>query len=166
MLKYLLLILLLSSTATAAPADTDVKKTYLEDIFIWRMSDELKLSAQDERKFTDIQKNLNTKKSDLNKKIQEVTQQISDESKAQSKKTEALLKQYRRLLVDYSQLSLSEFDSIKKLLGAKKFSEYLYIKNELNNKVKSLLVGDKDKKENPAPQLPPPQIIIEKNSTK
>ncbi|MBC7419831.1 MAG: hypothetical protein H7328_03800 [Bdellovibrio sp.] len=149
--------------ALAVPTDTEVKKTYLEDIFIWRMSDELKLSTHDERQFTDIQKNLNKKKSELNKQIQEITLQIAEEGKKSANKLDATLVKYRKLLTQYNQLSTNEFDSIKKLLGAKKFAQYLNIKSELNNKVKSLLVGEKDKKESVPSNLPPPKIIIEKN---
>ena len=148
---------------SAVPTDSEVKKTYLEDIFIWRMSDELKLSTHDERQFTDIQKNLNKKKSEINKQIQEMTLQIAAEGKNSAKQLNATLAKYRKLLTLYNQLSTNEFDAIKKLLGAKKFAQYLNIKSELNNKVKLLLVGDKDKKESVPSNLPPPKIIIEKN---
>jgi hypothetical protein len=54
---------------------------------------------------------------------------------------------------------------MKKLLGLKKFAEYLQVKSELTSRVKSLLSGekgnDKEKKEGNA-KLPPPQVIIEK----
>ena len=164
MLKKLSFLFISIFVIHAFSQDAEVKKTYLEDIFIWRISDELKLSAQDEKKFTEIQKNLNKKKAELNKKIQEATLVIADNSKNSTKQIEASLNAYRKLLAEYNQLSLNEFDSLKKLLGSKKFSEYLQIKAELTSKVKSLLIGDKDKKEEaPATNLPAPKVIVEKN---
>jgi len=153
-----LLLLLLPSFSFAASSELETKKTYIEDIFIWRMSDELKLSANEEKKFTAIHKDLNKKKSDLNKDIQEATQALKSP-------TEAEVKQLRKLIHDYNQISLQEFDSMKKLLGLKKFAEYLQVKSELTTRVKNLLSGDKsndkDKKEANV-KLPPPQVIIEK----
>lgn len=142
----------------AASSDLETKKTYIEDIFIWRMSDELKLSAAEEKKFTEIHKDLNKKKSDLNKKIQEITQSLShpDDTK---------IMHLRKVIQSYNQISIEEFDSMKRLLGLKKFAEYLQIKSELTSRVKSLLSGEKtngkDKKEEGL-KLPPPQVIIEK----
>lgn len=154
-------LFILSSFSSFATSDLDTKKSYLEDIFIWRMSDELKLSAAEEKKFTLIHKELNKRKAELNKAIQESTQALDQPSEAQIKKL-------RQSIRSYNELSLSEFDSMKKLLGLKKFAEYLQVKSELTNKVKSLLSGekngDKDRKEsaNPNSKLPPPQVIIEK----
>ncbi|MEQ1723966.1 MAG: hypothetical protein ABL930_12380, partial [Pseudobdellovibrio sp.] len=76
------------------------------------------------------------------------------------------LKAYKKLIQDYNQLTLTEFESIKQLLGTKKFISYLKIKNELATKIKSILIGDKladNKRDANAKPLPPPKIIIEKS---
>jgi hypothetical protein len=158
MLRLLLaFVVLLASTHSFASSESDIKKTQLEDIFIWKMSDELKLTAQQEKAFTELSKSLNKKKSELNKQIQDAVQNLG------SKNQEADLQKYRKLINEYSQLSVKEFDSIKRLLGNEKFTEYLKIKYELTSKVKSILVGDKpaDKKDQPV-SLPPPKVIVEK----
>ena len=69
MVKILTLLILVSFPAKsyALTNEAELKKTYLEDIFIWKMSDELKLTAQEERQFTEINKMLNKKKSEINK---------------------------------------------------------------------------------------------------
>lgn len=140
-----------------ASSDLEVRKTQLEDIFIWKISDELKLTAKQEKEFTEISKALNKKKYDLNRQIQETVQSLGTTN------AEVGLKKYRKLMADYNQLSLNEFDSIKKLLGAAKFTEYLRVKNELTTKVKSILVGDKvNEKKEPVTNLPPPKVIVEK----
>lgn len=157
-MSYLLsLVILLTTTFVyAAPTESDERKSYLEDIFIWKMSDELKLTTKEEKQFTEIHKTLNKKKSDLNRQIQEAIQKLDDNS------SEAELKKYRRLLQDYNQISLMEFDSVKSLLGAKKFVNYVKIKNELTSKVKSILIGERttDKKELKI-KLPAPKVIVE-----
>ena len=158
-----ILFILLSFSHKSFATESDVKKTHLEDIFIWKISDELKLSAKDEKKFTEIQKDLNRKKSDLNRQIQEASQEMVTLGSAKPAQIAAGLKKYRRLLVEYNQLSIIEFDSIRSLLGDKKFTEYLQVKSDLTSKVKSMLVGEKDKKEISNSPLLPPKIIIEKS---
>ena len=139
--------------------ETETRKTHLEDIFIWKMSDELKLTAHEEKDFTEISKILNKNKSELNHKIQEQTQLLTENS------TESELKQFKKLLQQYNEISIVEFDSIKKLLGPKKFINYIKIKSELNSKMKSILIGEKiaDKKENIS-KLPAPKVIVERGN--
>lgn len=157
--KLILFFLLSLPIVSFATSELETKKTYIEDIFIWRMSDELKLTASEEKKFTEIHKELNRKKSELNKEIQDVTQRLAGPDETQVKKL-------RKLIQNYNQISLDEFDAMKKLLGLKKFAEYLQVKSELTSRVKLLLSGektnDKDKKEASNTKLPPPQVIIEK----
>ena len=73
MVKFtsLLLLIVCPLQIVASTAEVDLKKSHLEDIFIWKMSDELKLTAKQEREFTEINKLLNKKKSELNRKIQD-----------------------------------------------------------------------------------------------
>lgn len=155
---FIFFILFLSPRAYTV-SDSETKKSYIEDIFIWRISDELKLTATEEKKFTAIHKSLNRQKADLNKEIQETTQALAQP-------TEAEIKKLRKHIKDYNQLSLKEFDLMRSLLGLNKFASYLQIKSELTNKVKSIMSGekpiDKDKKDTAEGRLPPPQVIIEK----
>lgn len=150
-------IILFSNFSYSANIETEVKKSHLEDIFIWKISDELKLTAQEERKFTEINKKLNRQKSEINRKIQGSVQSLTETD------TDAVLQRHKKLIQEYNNISVSEFDSIKKLLGTKKFISYLKLKNELNSKVKSILIGEKsgDRNERRTKILPPPKVIIE-----
>ncbi len=156
-----IITLFLAASLFAVPSfalsESEIKKNQLEDIFIWKISDELKLTAQQEKTFTEVSKDLNRKKSELNRKIQECILKLKE------KNQEAVLQSYRKLMTEYNQLSLKEFDAIKKLLGSQKFAEYLQIKNELTSKVKSILIGERagEKKEQTV-KLPPPKVIVEK----
>jgi hypothetical protein len=144
-------------TSAASANDVEIKKTQLEDIFIWKMSDELKLSAKEEKNFTEVSKALNKQKAELNKKIQDAVIALNEKS------AEADLQKYRKLMADYNQLALKEFDSIKKLLGNDRFVNYIRIKSELTTKVKTILVGEKSQeKKEPTVNLPPPKVIVEK----
>lgn len=151
------LTLLIATNSYSLSSEVEIKKTHLEDIFIWKMSDELKLTVQEERKFTDINKQLNRKKSEINRKIQSSIQNLSLNG------TEESLNAHKKLIQEYNNISVAEFESIKKLLGTRKFIDYLKIKNDLTTKVKSILIGDKnpDKDERKAKLLPPPKVIFE-----
>ncbi len=52
-----------------------------------------------------------------------------------------LIQKNRQLLQKLNQLNLDEFDSMKKLLGAEKFLIYLFLKQEINAKFKSMVLG-------------------------
>ncbi len=157
--KFILFILIgFGSVTSFASGEVEARKTRIEDIFIWKMSDELKLTAAEEKEFTDISRELNKKKLELNKKIQDLVQSLNDKS------TESNLREYKKLIQQYNQISITEFDKIKKIFGSKKFISYLKVKNELNTKMKSILVGEKsDKKESDDKCLPKPKVIIEKS---
>lgn len=157
--KFIFIGLVFFSKLILANNDSEphLRKNHIEDIFIWKISDELKLSVQQEKKFSDINKRLNKKKADLNKKIQESIQNLNENS------PEINLTEHRKLLSEYNQISIREFDEIKSLLGAKKFAMYLKIKNELTSKVKSILIGEKGEERKNEKKLPPPRVIIEKN---
>lgn len=126
------------------------KKNSVEDIFIWKVSDELKLSPQEEKKFADIHRDLNKQKAEL---------QTSLSILSYEKKSDTL-KKYKSTLIEYNNLSIKEFDKIKGLLGEKRFLEYLSLKQDINTKLKSLVLGE-EVKVKPS-KLPPPQIIEEK----
>ncbi|MGZ3689873.1 MAG: hypothetical protein ACXVAX_00130 [Pseudobdellovibrio sp.] len=157
--KFVLFILMSCGVhaAFAASNEVEARKTHIEDIFIWKMSDELKLSVTEEKEFTEVSHQLNKKKFELNKKIQDLIQALNENS------NDAELKEYKKLLQQYNQISITEYDKIKKILGVKKFISYLKIKNELNSKMKSILAGEKtEKKENADKALPSPKVIVEK----
>ena len=137
-------------------SEIENKKTHIEDIFIWKMSDELKLSAAEEKKFTEISKKLNKQKLEINKKIQIMISELNEKS------NEKQLLSYKNLIKEYNEISIAEFEQLKKIFGTKKFISYLKVKNDLNAKMKSILSGDKNDRRDLNPVLPKPKVIIEK----
>jgi hypothetical protein len=150
------------STLSAAPASvTDNsakdsnKSKKLEELFIWKISDELKLSTPQEKTFGELFKNLNQKKLELAHKQEDI---LSKLDKADEKNLKDLLKSYRQTLEEYNKLQLSEIDSFRKNFGDTKAAKYLVVKRDLTNKVKTLLTEKTEKAEK---ELPPPKVIEE-----
>ena len=136
---YILLFLVFISVNGHSEA---TKKNQVEDIFIWKISDELQLSAKEEKAFGDIHRSLNKKKSELNEQIKILQIDIKQKkTKLSALEQEKLIKKNKNLLLQLNQVNIEEFDSTKKILGAEKFLEYLFLKQELNSKFKSMILG-------------------------
>lgn len=138
------------------------KKNSVEDIFIWKVSDELKLSASEEKKFSDIHRELNKQKMQLATHLQKLSFQSKEDPQLSKARAAEVIKDYKKTLTAYNNLSLQELDKVKALLGDKKFLDYLAIKQDINLKLKSLVLGDEPSKAKQPAKLPPPQIIEEK----
>lgn len=159
-LTVLLFSIFISLPALAQSAPTP-KKNSVEDIFIWKVSDELKLSASEEKKFADIHRDLNKQKMQLATQLQKLSFQSKEKPELTEVRASEIIKEYKKTLTAYNNLSLQELDKMKSLLGDKKFLDYLGIKQDINLKLKSLVLGDELSKAKPT-KLPPPQIIEEK----
>ncbi len=153
----ILFCLPVAAQSAAAPT---VKKNSVEDIFIWKVSDELKLSAAEEKKFADIHRDLNKQKLQFATQLQKLSFQSKENPQLPQSQASNIIKNYKKTLIAYNDLSLQELDKMKALLGDKKFLDYLAIKQDINLKLKSLVLGEESKAK-PA-KLPPPQIIEEK----
>lgn len=129
-----------------------------EDLFIWKVSDELKLSVPEEKSFSDFIRGLNQKKSQLNDQIQETLKKLSATT-SQKKATDQLVAQYRTQLKALNNLNVEEIDQIKKILGSEKVAQYLVLKNDLATQLKAKLSAPDPTK--PKTDLPAPKIIEE-----
>ncbi len=142
-------------------AQTSEKRNQLEELFIWKMSDELKLSPVEEKKFTEIVKGLNKRKADLNHSLLESVEKMS--KAANTKKREEELTHYRKTLQSYNHVSEEEFDKLKPLLGADRFVQYVQIKQDLTNRIKSMLANpEASSTKSEKKPLPAPKVIEEK----
>lgn len=131
-----------------------------EDLFIWKISDELKLSVPDEKAFSDLIRKLNQKKADLNEQVQATLKKLS-ESK-DKKEREKNLTEYKTQVKKLGQIAIDEVDQIKKALGEEKAAKYFVLKNELANQFKARLANpgaNPDSK--PKVDLPSPKVIEE-----
>lgn len=129
----------------------------VEELLIWKLSDEMKLSVADEKKLSDFIRSLNKKRAEANDEVQLVLKKMAQSKDAKEK--EKLLKEHRRALKVYSDLALEEADQMQKGFGSEKAVQYFVLKNDLTNRLKSLVaVPDKSREG----VLPPPQVIEQK----
>lgn len=131
----------------------------MEELFIWKTSDELKLSSSEEKKFTDIVKSLNKRKSDLNQSLHDSVDKISA-AKTIKEKDSQLIK-YRKDLGAYNKISEEEFDKLKTLLGSERLALYLKLKQDLTGRIKTMLANPEAPKSPDKTPLPTPKLTIE-----
>jgi hypothetical protein len=134
------------------------KKNQLEELFIWKTSDELKLSTSEEKKFTDLVKSLNKRKSDLNQSLHDSVDKIAAAKTTKDKDAE--LTKYRKDLGAYNKISEEEFDKMKTLLGSERLAQYLKLKQDLTGRIKTMLANPEAGKATDK-KLPAPKVIIE-----
>ena len=114
-------------------------KNNLEELIIWKLSDELKLPAETEKKFTEALRKYNDKKNEFSQIIEG---QIQILRKVPSDKERQIwLERYRKTLVDFNAIILSEHDDIRKILGDEKFVKYLELKSDLSSRIKNLMLS-------------------------
>ncbi len=156
-----LFFILILNLGFAAPEVPPAKKNQLEELFIWKLSDELKLGPAEEKKFSELVRQLNQKKLKDSQKIEQVTKEF--QTAKTDKDKEAVFKNLKKAYQEYNQLSVLELDEMKKLLGPQRLSTYLNVKQDLTAKVKSLLIQKTEDKDN-RKDLPPPKVIEENKS--
>lgn len=147
-IKILFLILITASISGAVETRNKV-----EELFIWKISDELKLTVPEEKKLADYVRDLNRRRFRVNEDIQLTLKKLSS-----NKDREKILSEHRKLLKSYSDLSIEEADRIQKILGVDKAAQYFVLKNDLTNRLKSMLATPDKKNAEP---LAPPKVIEE-----
>jgi len=150
LLKFIIL-LTMSSSALAVESRNKV-----EELFIWKISDELKLSVPEEKNLSEFVRMLNQRRLQVNEELQNSLKKMSDS--ASIKEREKALSEHRKLLKSYSDLSIEEIDRIQKMLGTEKAAQYFVLKNDLTNRLKAMLAMP-DKKT--GEKLAPPKVIEE-----
>lgn len=140
-------------------AFAETKRNQLEELFIWKMSDELKLTSSEEKKFTEIVKNLNKKKAELNQSLQASIEQMGKAPTVKKKEEE--LNHYRKDLQTFNRLSEDEIDQMKILLGVERTVRYLQFKQDIANRIKATLANPDSPLKVEKKVLPPPKVIEE-----
>lgn len=165
-LKMILTLLLISvsfcgnqfvfAAETTSTESAQKAKLQLEDLLIWKIADELKLTPEAEKKISDVIKSINKKKHDTNQEIEKLTTEII-KSEDEKSKTKAF-NELRKKLQQHGMIAVEELEQVKAAIGVKKLGQYLEVKNDISEKVKNLIVPA-DKKG--GKKLPPPKVIEE-----
>lgn len=147
------------------------KANRIEDLFVWKISEELKLSVKEEKDLTILIHDLNKRKLVATDYVQSVIVQMAQENNFSKKKSgsKKLLQEYQRALQKYNDIALDEVRLIQKIFTADKATKYFVIKSELSQKIRNLLSTPEraqDRSTGPvrpevSKKLPEPKIIEE-----
>jgi hypothetical protein len=140
-----------------ALADTEKQVKKLEDLFIWRVSEELKLNHKEEMALSSVIKETNRKKLKSNQDLEELYKKLKTEATESERKK--IYGTIRSTLKNQGHLPIEELDGVNKAIGLKKLALYLEVKKDLSEKIKGVWPQGEKKTDKP---LPPPQIIEEK----
>lgn len=138
-----------------AEVDKQVKK--FEELFIWKVSDELKLTQKEETIVTEIIKDTNKKKQQTNADLEALYKRLNEERSDAGKK--AVFSKIRALHKSQLDITLEELDRLNKGVGLKRLGQYLEVKRDLSEKIKSVWSQSEKKGDK---NLPPPKVIEEK----
>lgn len=132
----------------------------LEDLFIWKVSDELKLSSLEEEEFASMLRGLNSKRKKLNDEIESLLRDFGQVSKIQNEnESSQKLREYERKIKQYSETQQEEIRKVEKVLGVRRAMVYFSLKNDLAFKIRqSLNVQPRNAS---SPKLAPPKVVIE-----
>jgi hypothetical protein len=163
-LKPLVIMLLVSSSAFAAArtaasstskavvsrsTDESKERSRLEDLFIWKTSEELKLAPADEQTFTDVIHDLNKRRHQANAHMDSALARLSSaKTKAE---TEKALAAHRAAVKEAQAVQIAELDRLKPLLGPEKLAKYIVTKNSILEKLKAMLAAPAPASATPSP---------------
>lgn len=127
-----------SSIAADAVTKSDSKeRSRLEELFIWKASEELKLPPAEETKFTEIIKTLNASRRAAGDEMDAAVKDL-DAAKTKAEAEKALAR-HRAALKQVHAVQTAELDKLKPLLGSEKLARYLVVKNTLLERLKTML---------------------------
>lgn len=129
----------------------------LEQLFVWRVSDRLQLSTQEENRFSGEFKKLSDEKMKLSQDLDSLLDQM-EAAKDDKKKSSDLLREYGVTLKKYTQSQNKELEVMEHLLGPRKMVQYVLLKREMTQKFKDVLTQSSGS----GPVLKEPQVIQEK----
>ena len=138
-------------------------KNKIEDLLIWKISEDLKLTVPEEKNLSEIIKTISLKKQQSSLKLDELIQQMP-KLNSNAEKIKAL-NEYKAQLKSINALSVQEIEQVQKALGADKAAKYLVVKSEVANRIRSLLTTQ-DRAEGKVVEvkdakLPEPKVIEE-----
>jgi hypothetical protein len=133
----------------------------LEQLFIWRVSDRLDLTTEEEEKFNEEYKKLSEERAKVTQKTDHILDQLSKEKTDKGKGK--LLGEYEDALKD-ANLQLKELTAMKKIFDSKQLADYVLLKRDMFHKFRNVLISDTSAAKSPGPKAPikEPQVFQEK----
>jgi antirestriction protein len=161
-------VLCFSLLAIAGTKETDNKsvegsqkmRARLEQLFIWRVSDRLHLTSEEEAKFTAEYKRLSDERTQASAKMEDILAKLGDEK---VKKTKVkLLSDYEEVFKKYTDIQQEEMTAMKKLFDTDRLADYVLLKRDMRHRFRDVLAkngedansGKSSAKEKEAPVAP------------
>jgi Spy/CpxP family protein refolding chaperone len=127
------------AAAPQTPAADSKERARLEELFIWKTSEELKLGPAEEQKFTDVVHDLNKRRREANARMDDALAALaSAKTKAESEKA---LSAHRAALRETQNVQNAELDRLRPLLGSEKLARYIVTKSSILEKLKTMLAA-------------------------
>ncbi|MFP5519943.1 MAG: hypothetical protein ACLGGX_08570 [Bdellovibrionia bacterium] len=155
---YLVIFILLSFPAVSGASTSSSK---IEELIIWKLSDELQLTLKEELEFSKLFKELNREKQNIQNQQNEHLKSSSNLKNIDSKKK--WIQTYLKFAQKFSDLTQKENREMQKVLGTDKYIRYVVLKSDLSQRVRELMLDTEGRKaEGTSPKkLPPPKVIEE-----
>ena len=132
------LLISLGARPSFANHGEDQHREKLEDLFLWKVSDQLKLSSKEETEVSKIYKSLSKKKIENSSQLELLASKLRGRT-LQSAEAEAWVLDYEKALAEQAKCQLEEFQKLKKVLGSERLLTYLSIKQQFSERLKELL---------------------------
>lgn len=111
----------------------------LEELFIWKMSEELKLSVDTEVAFAEALRSLNREKSVALNELNEALVALGEATRREKAAGEASLSlamnRYEKAVRRYGEVPVREVARLKPILGAEVLARYLFAKSQVTEKL-------------------------------
>ncbi len=151
------LVLLIFAFSFPSFAETDHQVKKFEDLFIWKISDELRLTPKEETLVSEIIRNSNKKKASNNAELENLYKKLKESTNEDARKS--TFAKIRAAHKTQTNVTLEELDKLNKGIGLKRLGQYLELKRDLAEKIKGIWIQHEKKG---GTQLPPPKVIEEK----
>lgn len=136
--KIVFICLIIVQIPAFSDTKSDKAKQRLEQLFLWKVSDRLQLSPKEENQMATEFKKIADEKSKLAVQAEELWAKI-EKSKTDKNKSAQLLKEHLSIQSKLHNLQLKEVQTVEKLFGSQRASEYVLVKRELMQKIRDLL---------------------------
>lgn len=146
-LKPLLFVatsLLLSLAYAVQPDESDRAaqgrfESRLNELMLWRLSDELSLKPQEEQSLKTILKKYQEQRKNALSKQEELIGKMSASVQNASVKCESCLSDYEKTVLSFAEANTKEFKELRALLGSEKSQKFLVIRSQMTKDVRDAL---------------------------
>jgi len=136
-------LLLFSCTKKTTPSTEEVQdserlRERLNKIFYWQLSDELKLSSDDEKKMTKILESFRSRKETLILKRDTLLAKIEAHEVGSHDETqcELLIEEYKQVLASLAKMDIGQLEELEALLGKAKLLTFLKTHRQMSDQLR------------------------------